>query len=371
MFSAPATAAPAKTLRLVSPTKGTHDYDARIAVIGPRLYLATIGTNAWGDYRILVHRYDGHGWARLPGMLPTAYDDGLELGVLSRDGEDVPCVGDSPREGARIRCLTDGSWKTISTPELKGFAVTGLRADGSDLTASFARWNEDGTTTVRVGVVDGASVALTDPPLQRPGAVLANLGETAGGDQGTIDVGLQQYSDPGSGRRSVATMTGGEWTISPALPVVHGAPPISGPVRSGDALYLTTPSTRPWPRSPIADWPLSTFRLDGGAWSRATGRILTHGRGANQGGTFAIGDRVWTVWSREYLTRRKAFRASMFAVRFSPDGTRIDRRFTVARRYVPAAPIMQATSYRGRPAFLYGTSNRRGHWRAVVEIAPR
>lgn len=365
--------ATAKRPAVFSPTADYHDYDARIAANGGNLYLATVGTNAWGDYMVRLHRYDGRRWTRLPGRLPTLYDRGLQLGVIGIGaGDDIPCIGDSPRDAGRIRCFGQGTWHTLASPtELEGFAITGLRGDGPNVTASFARWNEDGTTTVRVAKSDGQSITLNGPPLLLPGQILADLGETTDNPQAAIDVGLQTYSDPGSGQHVVATLEGGSWTLGPALPVRHGARPISGPVRSGSSLFMATPSERPWPRSPLADWPFSVFRLGDGPWDRVSGKILSQGRGANQGGVFAIGDRVWAVWWRIHLNRRGSTKNTIEAARFSADGSRIDRRFKLVRSGTEGPRILQATAYRGRPAFLYGTTTKSGRWRAVVDLNRR
>ncbi|MDQ2699722.1 MAG: hypothetical protein M3Y23_00150, partial [Actinomycetota bacterium] len=118
IFCAGATAAK----RIYSPANVRNDYDARIASAGDGLWLAVIGAGRQGDYLIKVYRFNGRKWSPVPGSPGTLYESGLKLAVVTpASGEPVPCVGDSPRDLARIRCFTGGDWQEMPiADELRG-----------------------------------------------------------------------------------------------------------------------------------------------------------------------------------------------------------------------------------------------------------
>lgn len=358
--------------RIYSPSKVRNDYDARIASTGDSLWLAVIGASRQGEYIIKVYRFKSGRWAALPGHPGTLYGGGLKFAVLTpAGGEPTPCVGDSPRDLARIRCFSGGTWRELPiADELRGFALAGLRSDGPRLTAVLGRWNEDKTTTVRVARTGGLSLEAEGPPLELAGLVQSDLGEvTTGTDASKIDVGLQVLSSPAYGQRTLATLEGATWSVGSRITTLHGGPQLTGPVRSGASVFIPVVNGLPFGRH-VSRWPFYLLRNGTDPWTPVGGKRISTGNGANTGGVHAVGSRIWVVWETLRMTKKMRFKGGALAARVSPDGRRFDRRITLRKGPGMGNQILQAISFRNRPAFLYAKLVR-GRFRATVDLSRR
>lgn len=369
LLTVPASADAAK---LSSPSKLAQDYDSRVAVAGDDLWLAILGSDRRGHFRIEVHRLSGGSWSTIPGRLPTLYEKGLQFAALTPvSGPTVPCVGDSPRDQARIRCFRDGAWQKLEIdPALAGMAVTGLKADGPVLTASFTRWNPDGSSTVAVGQASGATISPAGPPLELAWRVLSSLGsQTVDYPPGAIDLSLETWTGPAPWALALTSLDSGSWADFKPLPVDRTGRQESGPVRFDGGLYF--PATQALPGGgPVSHWRTDLYRENSDSWARVTGKQVGTATGANSGGAYPVGDRVWFVWARIWFTG-KALKSRLLAARVSLDGQTFDRRIVlIPNRADQNYQRPQVISYRGRPVFLY-QSSATGKWRATLDFSHR
>jgi hypothetical protein len=91
--------------------------------------------------------------------------------------------------------------------------VTGMKADGPVLTASFTRWNEDGSSTVAVGRAEGDTISPTGPPFDVNWRVLSSLGsQTIDSPSGAIDLSLESWSGPAPWALASTSLESGSWT---------------------------------------------------------------------------------------------------------------------------------------------------------------
>lgn len=367
--SAPASAGASK---LSSPSKLVQDYEAQVAVAGDDLWLSVLGSDRRGKFRIEVHRWSGSSWTTLPERLPTLYEKDHRFTALTPDsGPTVPCVGDSPRDRARIRCYRDGGWSQLEIdPTLADMVVTGLKADGPVLTASFTRWNRDGSSTVGIGRSSGGAVTPAGPPLELGWRVLSSLGkQTTDAPPGAIDLSLETWSGPAPWTLASTSLESGDWTGFDRLPVSRTGQQQSGPVRSAGGLFF--PVTRALPGgNGVSNWRASVYRNEGKGWRKVNGKQVGNAPGANSGGVYAVGDRVWFLWLRIWLGRR-GIDTRLVAIRVARDGSSYDRRIVLLRNNADQNyQDPQVVAYRGRPVFLYQRSNQ-GHWRATLDFSRR
>lgn len=357
--------------KLTSPSKLRLNFDARIASDGQDLWAAVIGSGPWGSYFVQVSRYRKGNWKAVPGHPATTEGQGIQIAAFRPGGESsaTPCIGDSPRRIGRIRCLRDGAWRTLAAPkELEGMRLDGLRGDGTAGTALFTRLNEDGSTTVRVARFDGDTLVADGPVLEHKGEVEADLGEVTTGTEATgVDVALQLQSNPGYGRRTIATLANGAWTTGSRAPRFNGGPQVTGPVRSADSLFLPVVEDRTKRNDPISTWIFSALGYRGGDWYRVGNPRLSKQKGASAGGIYAVGRRVWALWTTLTFAKRR-LRSSIHAARVSPNGQKLDRRISVVKSAGVDTSNAQVVKYRHRLAFFYMRNTRLGS-RAAVKIS--
>lgn len=362
----------AAAANLASPSRLIDDYDARLTTADGQLWLAVLGTDRLGHYRIETHRFDGRDWKTLAGRPATPYEKDLRFAVVDpTTGPAIPCVGDSPHDRARIRCFRDGDWKEMALdPSLAGMVLTGLRADGPVLTGLFTSWNQDGSSTIAVGRSDGGAFEAVGPDLPVAWRVLSYLGtRTDDLPGGQVDVSLQTWS--GRAGWPVATVSLGPqgWTGFRTFFALGRGAWATEPVRSADGLFLPAMKAR---RASGGLNSAATFlyRATDRGWSRASGNWGS-ASGFNSGWVYPVGRRVWSVWTRLWGNPRKRIQARLFAARVSPDGRRHDRKIVLRRKYDGAGyTAPQAVEFRNRPTFLYARSIN-GRWRATVVLPHR
>lgn len=358
-----------------SPSSFKLDYESRLASDGSHLWLATTGKGSSGKFQSQVQAYRDGDWETLPGRPKTGTNYPLQMAAWKTpgSGETVPCLGDTRGSGGRVRCLQGGSWTTKDlAPEIAGMNLSGLVANGTELSALFVEWERKPiVSTIRLARLKGDRFVPLGPGLDYEGRqIQATLGqETDTSTEAGIDIALQQVSGEGSGDRAAAHYDNSGWAISPLPAGLVAGPHLSGPVRSKSGLFFPVSEAEFTGDQAGKPWPVSVFASRGGNWAKVGGRPASNGKGNAQGGIDPVGRDVWASWSQSGgKAGNRVIKDRQFAAKLKPDGSGFEKRIVLWSGKPLGPGINQTVEFEGQPVFLYMRTIK-GSTRATVDFS--
>jgi len=347
-----------------------NELEANLTSTGKRMWLSVLGVDRKLKLRTGVYEWRHGSWKALPGRPRTNHvTPWLATYRPGGTGRTRLCVGDEVpgKELTRARCFVNGRWKGVGMPRyLRTMVLSGFWSGKSSFTALFHEAGES-TAKIQLARFHRGRLVPFGKPLELPGQYVSTIGEkTSNLRGGEVDVALEvigasEATADTLGDRFVATFSDGEWTLSPSLPKLQMGPQPSGMVRTPTGMYFS--ATEAFVQGPLSfDWPFSVFRMSDGeqSWKRV-GRVLDVGPGSAQGGVFASGKDVWTVWSEQVWKPPYGYGPiSVYAARINQPAAGIGRPLKLWSGKALLAGITQAISYRNGTAFLFMRQFRRG-----------
>lgn len=346
-----------------SPGAFKDDYDGAMTAKGDRLWLAKTGRDSKKRVRTQTLQYRNGRWRALPGRPFSTTDTRLFITAFRapRARKAHPCVGDTAPGGiARVRCFDGKRWHSKAIPKKwRGTYIEGLVMHRGRLVLLRMKNQSRGPKadfTVRAFRLRGSRFQGIGNSIKFKVGIVASLVSRTSGTQGPIEVGFVGTQDPSF--RQVLTLKKGRWKKSLRMPRMDGGADVSGPVRAGARTFFSVN------KSDLSDpYEFSVWaRRDGKPWYEVGGSPLNQGFGQAQGGVFAVGKKIFAVWSEfkvEGFEFGGWFPVETYAAKLKPDGSGFTKpmRLWKGRLIFPVSEHVVA--YKGRPVFLYWRQSTR------------